>query len=167
MINILKQNTGNSMNEKGFKSGFVSVLGRPNVGKSTLINFLLGEKISIVTPKPQTTRHKITAILTTEKSQIILLDTPGLHKGKKEINRLMMEQAFSALTENDMENITSMGDKIVGKIITVQCSGLSKNNKGEKSLLHPRFMCIREDKCLADSLEKIEAIEEMCSTLGE
>ncbi len=90
------------MENKNFKSGFVVVLGRPNVGKSTLINYLLGEKISIVSPKPQTTRNKITAILTDEKGQIILLDTPGLHKGKKELNKVMMEQALSGLGNNDL-----------------------------------------------------------------
>jgi GTP-binding protein Era len=86
----------------GYKSGFVSILGRPNVGKSTLINYLLGEKISIVTPKPQTTRHKITCIFTNEKGQIIFLDTPGLHKGKKELNKAMMEQTLSAIKDNDL-----------------------------------------------------------------
>jgi len=85
-----------------FKSGFVAILGRPNVGKSTLVNYLVGQKISIVTEKPQTTRHKISAILTFDSAQIILLDTPGLHKGKKEINTLMMEQALSAVTDNDL-----------------------------------------------------------------
>ena len=90
------------MGESSYKSGFVAILGRPNVGKSTLINYLIGEKISIVTPKPQTTRHKITAILTNEKGQIILLDTPGLHKGKKELNKIMMEQTLSAVGENDL-----------------------------------------------------------------
>jgi DNA ligase-1 len=73
----------------------------------------------------------------------------------------------SALTEDDMETITAMGDEIIGKIITVQCSGLSENNKGEKSLLHPRFMLIRDDKTEADSYEKMKENEEMCSALGE
>jgi len=72
----------------------------------------------------------------------------------------------SALTEDDMEMITSMGNEIIGKIITVQCSGLSENSKGEKSLLHPRFMVIRDDKTEADTYEKMQEIEEMCSSLG-
>ncbi len=87
---------------ENFKSGFVAILGRPNVGKSTLVNYLLGEKLVIVTSKPQTTRHKISAILTTESAQIILLDTPGLHQSRKELNKLMIEQALSAIDDNDL-----------------------------------------------------------------
>ena len=90
------------MDNENFKSGFVAILGRPNVGKSTLVNYLVGEKISIVSSKPQTTRNKIRAILTDNRGQIILLDTPGLHKGKKELNKIMMEQALSGLGENDL-----------------------------------------------------------------
>jgi DNA ligase-1 len=88
------------------------------------------------------------------------------------INRLVCKSSdgivnirTSALTEADMETITEMGKDIIGKIVAVQCSGLSENNKGEKSLLHPRFMCIREDKTEADDYEKMQEIEEMCTTL--
>ncbi len=78
------------------------MIGRPNVGKSTLINYLIGEKITIVSPKPQTTRNRITAILSLDEGQIIFLDTPGLHNGKKELNKIMMEQALSAIGNNDL-----------------------------------------------------------------
>ena len=65
-----------------FYSGFVSLIGRPNVGKSTLMNYLIGEKIAIISPKPQTTRNKINAILTKDDFQVIFIDTPGIHKAK-------------------------------------------------------------------------------------
>ena len=79
------------------RSGFVSVVGRPNVGKSTLINRIVGQKVAIVTPKPQTTRNRILAVANTERAQIVFFDTPGIHKPKHEMNRLMVESAVSSL----------------------------------------------------------------------
>ena len=81
------------------RSGFVAIVGRPNVGKSTLLNQLLGEKIAIVTPKPQTTRNRITGIRTTPNSQIIFLDTPGIHRAHSLMNRRMVEIALKTLRE--------------------------------------------------------------------
>ena len=66
-----------------YRSGFIAIVGRPNVGKSTLINQLIGEKIAIMSPKPQTTRHRITGVLSKENYQMIFVDTPGMHKGKR------------------------------------------------------------------------------------
>ena len=68
-----------------YKSGFVSVIGRPNVGKSTLINSLIGQKIAIMSDKPQTTRNKILCVLTQDDAQILFIDTPGIHKPKQKI----------------------------------------------------------------------------------
>ena len=68
------------MSEQGFKSGFVALVGRPNVGKSTLLNKMIGEKIAIMSPKAQTTRNKIQGIYTTDEGQIVFMDTPGIHK---------------------------------------------------------------------------------------
>ncbi len=85
-----------------FKSGFVSVIGQPNVGKSTLMNSLVGEKIAIISNKPQTTRNKIQAILTDETSQIIFIDTPGIHAPKSKLGEYMVKSAESSMRDVDM-----------------------------------------------------------------
>lgn len=86
---------------KNFKSGFVSIIGRPNVGKSTLLNALVGEKIAIISDKPQTTRNKILAIRNTRDSQIIFTDTPGIHKPKNKLGEYMVKVANESVGEMD------------------------------------------------------------------
>lgn len=90
------------MNTENFKSGFVTIIGKPNVGKSTLMNRLIGEKLSIVSPKPQTTRHEIKGILNTKDCQIIFLDTPGFLEPRYELQRKMMDYIKTALRDADL-----------------------------------------------------------------
>ncbi|HHY27036.1 MAG TPA: GTPase Era [Desulfitobacterium dehalogenans] len=87
---------------KDFRSGFVTVVGRPNAGKSTLLNQLLGQKILIMSDKPQTTRNKIHCILTEERGQIVFLDTPGIHKPKHKLGEFMVDSALESLREVDL-----------------------------------------------------------------
>ncbi|MEW6068637.1 MAG: GTPase Era [Nitrospirota bacterium] len=87
---------------KDFRSGYVSIIGRPNVGKSTLLNSILGEKIAIVTPKPQTTRNRIIGIKTLTDAQIVFIDTPGIHKPKHKLGETMVRTAMEALHEVDI-----------------------------------------------------------------
>src|ERR1043166_3767733 len=84
-----------------FHSGFVCILGRPNAGKSTLLNRLTGEKLAIVSPKPQTTRNRILGVVTRREGQVAFLDTPGVHQAKGELNRYMVETALRAAEEDD------------------------------------------------------------------
>ena len=84
-----------------FRSGFVSIIGRPNVGKSTFLNYVLGQKISIVSPKAQTTRNQITGIYTTKDAQIIFIDTPGIHKPKNTLGKVMNDYSISTLRDVD------------------------------------------------------------------
>ena len=84
---------------KRFKSGFVAIIGRPNVGKSTLMNHLIGQKIAIMSDKPQTTRNKIHGVYTTDEMQIVFLDTPGIHKPNSKLGNYMIKSAESALKE--------------------------------------------------------------------
>jgi GTP-binding protein Era len=90
------------MKEQEFISGFVSIIGRPNVGKSTLLNRILGQKIAITSNKPQTTRNRILGVHNLPKGQILFVDTPGIHKAKGKLNRFMVDQAVGACSDVDL-----------------------------------------------------------------
>ena len=85
-----------------YRSGFVTLIGRPNVGKSTLMNKLIGQKIAITSNKPQTTRNRIQTVLTTEEGQIVFVDTPGIHKAKNKLGEYMVHVAERTLNEVDV-----------------------------------------------------------------
>ena len=127
-----------------YRCGLVAVIGRPNVGKSTFINAVMGRKVSIVTAKPQTTRHRIMAVLTEAKQQIIFVDTPGLHrKSAKAMNRLMNRTAANALADADLilfvsdaTHWTSEDDDVVKRLKSCKAPVIALLNKIDK--VHPR-----------------------------
>ena len=88
--------------QENFKSGFVTLIGRPNVGKSTLMNKLIGQKIAITSNKPQTTRNRIQTVYTCEEGQIVFVDTPGIHKAKNKLGEYMVNVAEQTLKEVDV-----------------------------------------------------------------
>jgi GTP-binding protein Era len=90
------------MDFNGFKSGFVSIIGRPNVGKSTFMNKVLGQKVAIMSDKPQTTRNKIQGVYTKDNAQMIFIDTPGIHKPKHQLGEHMMKVARNTLRETEV-----------------------------------------------------------------
>jgi GTP-binding protein Era len=141
-----------------FRSGFVSVIGRPNVGKSTLINTLLGRKALIVSDKPQTTRNRIQAVYTGDNFQIVFLDTPGIHKPKHLLGDFMLKSALDALKEVDL--------------ILFMVEATSSPGPGDKyiaELLHsvdtPKFLVVNKVDLIADAVE--DRLLPLYSRLGE
>ena len=111
------------MNEN-FKSGFVALVGRPNVGKSTLMNHLIGQKIAITSKKPQTTRNRIQTVYTCDEGQIVFLDTPGIHKAKNKLGEYMVDVAEKTLKEVDVilwlvepSNFIGAGERHIAEIL--------------------------------------------------
>ncbi|MBE6081330.1 MAG: GTPase Era [Tissierellaceae bacterium] len=123
-----------------YKSGFVTVIGRPNVGKSTLLNTILGEKVSIISDKPQTTRNKIQCVYTEENLQIVFLDTPGIHNPKNKLGEYMVKMSRSTLEEvdiitfmvDDSKYIGSLDDKIIKYIKDISTPKILLINKIDK-----------------------------------
>lgn len=98
---MLGKKKGPRMNQN-YKAGFATIIGRPNVGKSTLMNYLIGQKIAITSNKPQTTRNKIQTVYTSEEGQIVFLDTPGIHKAKNKLGEYMVNVATHTLKDVDV-----------------------------------------------------------------
>lgn len=119
-----KMSQGKTESSRSFRSGFAALVGRPNAGKSTLINYLVGEKIAAVSNKPQTTRHKIQGIVTSDKGQVVFVDTPGVHKPGYLLNRRMMAAVHDVILSVDLIVLirdasvsTGNGDKFVLNIV--------------------------------------------------
>jgi GTP-binding protein Era len=132
------------VSDLGFRCGFVAVVGRPNVGKSTLINRIMGSKVSIVTAKPQTTRHRILAVHSSAGAQILFVDTPGIHRSSgRAMNRLMNRTAASALTDSDLilfvfeaDRWTDEDDDVLQRIADSGIPAIALLNKIDA--VHPR-----------------------------
>ncbi|WP_413362788.1 GTPase Era [Lysinibacillus sp. 3P01SB] len=103
------------VNDNGFKSGFISIIGRPNVGKSTFLNRVIGQKIAIMSDKPQTTRNKVQGVLTQSGSQMIFIDTPGIHKPKHKLGEFMLKVAKNTLREVDVIMFMVNAEQKIGK----------------------------------------------------
>lgn len=147
-----------------FRAGFVAVAGRPNVGKSTLVNLLVGRKVSIVTRKPQTTRHRILGVRTTGDSQIVLVDTPGLHRqAGKAMNRLMNRAAVNAVQDADLilflseaNRWTSDDDHALDRVRGLRTPVIAVLNKIDK--VHPKPELLRSIEALAKRFDFAEVI---------
>jgi len=154
-----------------FKSGFVSILGRPNVGKSTLFNRILGEKIAIVTEKPQTTRNRILGIKHVEGGQMIFLDTPGLHKGRSALNQRMVQTAIASSREAD---VLLFVIEATSPLIEENRQAIEslKASKGVPFLIINKIDCVRKEKLLPiiDQYQKLhpfQAILPISAITGE
>lgn len=147
---------------EGFKSGFAALVGRPNVGKSTLMNKFIGQKLAIMSDKPQTTRNKISGVLTGEDYQIVFLDTPGIHKPKHKLGEYMVQVAYNTFREVDVIlYLTEATNKGVGpgdNYIIEQLKGIStpvilvinKIDLVEKDALLPLISAFSELKDFAE-----------------
>lgn len=130
-----------------FKSGFISIIGRPNAGKSTLLNTILGEKVSIVSEKPQTTRNVIRGVKNLADAQIIFIDTPGIHKGRGLLNEFMVREAMNSLQDVDAVaylieagRLTDDDQFIINGLKKLKCpviAAINKVDKAEKLKLLP------------------------------
>jgi GTP-binding protein Era len=155
--------------ENNFRSGFVAIIGKPNVGKSTLLNAMLGEKLSIVTPKAQTTRNRITGILSKEDYQIIFLDTPGIFDPSYRLQQIMVQNALKAASEADLlllmvEAFSDPDDfdieifKKIGKINKKTILVLNKIDKIMKDNLLP-LIALYHDQFRFEDIVPISALK--------
>ncbi len=169
--------------QQAYRCGSIALLGRPNAGKSTLMNHLIGAKVAIVTPKPQTTRHRILGIDTNPQRQMIFVDTPGIHRGRQQLNKRMVKAAFAAAQEADVlliiQDVTKPLDRHVKEMIGQFTESLSykprihvlnKVDKINKRDLLPRLMQTQQLDPKANAFIPVSAlrgvqIEELMQSL--
>ncbi len=132
------------------KSGLVAIIGRPNVGKSTLMNYMVGSKVSIVTPKPQTTRFRILGVKNLEDAQIVFVDTPGVHQAKSALNKYMVEVAKKSIEGVDLVYLMVEAGDYAGEEYGMIFENLKKTDA-------PVFLVINKiDRHSSDEIEKTE-----------
>ena len=130
--------------DKNFKSGFVSIVGKPNVGKSTFLNKILGEKLSIISPKPQTTRQQVKGILSDEEKQIVFLDTPGFVVARYELHEKMLEYIQNSLKDSDLIIFITDAKKFPTDYDEQMCEWLTKFRTPKIALLN-KIDLVNED----------------------
>lgn len=168
--------------EQVFKSGFVTLVGRPNVGKSTLMNRIIGQKIAITSSKPQTTRNRIQTVYHDERGQIVFLDTPGIHKAKNKLGNFMVNAAENTLNEVDLvlwlveaSTYIGQGDKhIAGQLKKAAAPVILVMNKIDTIRKDELLTCIDAYKDLLDFAEIVpvsartgESVDELIRTIFE
>ena len=131
-----------------FKAGFVAIIGKPNVGKSTLLNSLLARKVAIATPKPQTTRDNIRGILTLDDAQIIFIDTPGIHKAKQKLSEAMVQRAYDAVGDVDVIMLVVDASKPLNRADQIILESI-------KDVRKPKFLVVNK----VDKVNKQQLIE--------
>lgn len=142
---------------ENYRSGFVGIIGRPNVGKSTIMNFLVGQKIAITSPVAQTTRNRLRGILTTPEAQIIFVDTPGIHKPHHQLGRVLVKNAQSAIDSVDVILFVvdcsvelGGGDRFIAELLnnteTPVILGLNKSDQQSESELDQTYLALAQER---------------------
>lgn len=158
-----------------FKSGYVALIGKPNVGKSTFLNLIIGEKLSIVTSKPQTTRMPIKGILTDDNYQIIFIDTPGLHESPKKLNQFMLSSIKSAIEDADVcliiadspnnDYIQNYIDLLLKKNIILLINKADKLKKEQIDTIKTEFLILDPKKIIVTSLTQNPSKDEILNAI--
>ncbi len=156
----MKENEGSGMQRK---SGFVTLVGRPNVGKSTLMNRLIGQKIAITSAKPQTTRNRIQTVYTDERGQIVFMDTPGMHKAKNKLGDYMVRVAYHTLNEADLILFLVEPDDRIGTGDRKIIEKLAKVNTPVFLIINKTDMVKRED--ILPVIEAFRSVHEFAEVI--
>ncbi|WP_291492276.1 GTPase Era [Desulfurella sp.] len=160
-----------------FKSGYVALIGKPNVGKSTFLNLMIGEKLSIVTNKPQTTRTPIKGILTTDSYQIIFVDTPGIHESQKKLNQIMLSSIKSTIEDVDIcliiadspgnDYLKNFEDLLSKKNTILLINKADKLTKEQIDSIKAEFLIINPKKIIVTSLLRDNPKDEILNAILE
>lgn len=137
---------------KHYKFGYVAIIGRPNVGKSTILNRLIGQKIAITTNKAQTTRRRINGILTTDDAQIVLVDTPGIHKPVDKLGECLVDEAKSAIPDVDLVLFVVDGSTSAGRGDRWIVENVLKNYKGQIIIVSNKYDMLKDQQKREENL---------------